>query len=326
MSALPRHATWVRFPRLLGDAAMQLPVLRALRQLQDEPLVVWGPPAMVGLVEGTDLADAVVPDEGKPGVFSIARTLREHRASRSVHFPKSLRPALGAFLARIPERIGPSDELGRLLNTHSAPFRGGAGHFLDRYGRALSSRWPGLARLPWADFKPVAEIARPEGLYICLIPGAGTPAKMWEAEHFRQLAERAARKGLMVVILGSRSEETLGSFVAGTVGLNLCGATTLPQAAAWLAGAAGVVGNDSGLCHLAAACGSPVLTLFGATNPLASAPYGPRAAFLRREGVPCSPCMAKVCHVDGHPCLSGLGPNEVWVKLEIMLRSDPCAS
>jgi heptosyltransferase-2 len=326
MSAIPSGATWVRLPRLLGDVAMQLPVLRALRRLQETPLVVWGPAAMVGLVEGTDLADAVLPDEGKPGPGQMASILKRHRAARSVHFPKSLRPAFGAFLARVPERIGPSDGLGRLLNTHAAPFRGAPGHFLDRYAHALASRWPELGRLPWAGFKPGARIERPARPYLCLVPGAGTPAKIWEASHFRALAAMAEAKGLLIVALGSAPERELGAFVAGSSGLNLCGSTSLPEAAAWLAGAAGALGNDSGLCHLAAACGTPVLTLFGATDPLASAPYGPRAQFLRREGVPCSPCMAKVCVVDGHPCLSGLSPETVWSRLEPMLEADTCAS
>lgn len=326
MNALPQHATWVRFPRLLGDTAMQLPVLRALRQVQEGPLVVWGPKAMVGLVEGTDLADAVFPDEGRPSVIAMARALREHHAARSVHFPKSLRPALGASLARVPERIGLADDLGWLLNTHSAPFRGRAGHFLDRYGEALSRRWPELTRLPWAGFSPAVAITPPDRPYVCLIPGAGTPAKMWEAGHYRQLALNIARAGFQSVILGTESERDLGALVAAPGDLNLCGVTPLPQAAAWLSGAAGAVGNDSGLCHLAAACGTPVLTLFGATDPTASAPYGPHARYLRREGVPCSPCMAKTCHVEGHPCLSGLSPEEVWRELETMLRLDPCAS
>ena len=327
MSAIPSGATWVRLPRLLGDVAMQLPVLRALRNVEAGPLVVWGSAPMVALLEGTDLADAVRADEGKPGPMDMAKILKSHRAARSVHFPKTLRPALGAFLARVPERIGPSDGFAWMLNTQSAPFRGAPGHFLDRYARALAKRWPQIQKLPWADYKPVARIdEKPSGPYACLIPGAGTPAKVWEAAHYRALAERIGREGLRVVVLGSADEKELGAFVAGEAGLNLCGATSLPEAAAWLAGASAVVGNDSGLCHLAAACGTPTLTLFGATDPLASAPYGPRAAFLRRDGVPCSPCMAKVCAVDGHPCLAGLAPETVWARLEPMLRTDPCAS
>ncbi len=91
MAVIPERATWVRLPRFVGDTAMQLPVLRLLRQLDAGPLVVWGPRAMVGLVEGTWFCDAALPDEGKPGPWAMARTLRTHRAARSIHFPKSLR-------------------------------------------------------------------------------------------------------------------------------------------------------------------------------------------------------------------------------------------
>ena len=72
----PPDATWVRFPRFVGDAAMQLPVLRLLRNLEVGPLVVWGPASTVALVEGHELADAVVPDQGRPGPWAMAALLR----------------------------------------------------------------------------------------------------------------------------------------------------------------------------------------------------------------------------------------------------------
>ena len=97
MAVIPPHATWLRFPRFVGDAAMQLPVLRLLRQIGEGPLVVWGPKTTVGLVEDTWFCDATLPDVGKPSPFAMARVLREHQAARSIHFPKSLRPALAAW-------------------------------------------------------------------------------------------------------------------------------------------------------------------------------------------------------------------------------------
>ena len=48
MAVIPDHATWVRFPRFVGDAAMQLPVLRLLKEINVGPLVVWGPTVVCG--------------------------------------------------------------------------------------------------------------------------------------------------------------------------------------------------------------------------------------------------------------------------------------
>ncbi len=320
-ATLPDHATWVRFPRFVGDCAMQMPILRLLRQVTSEPIVVWGPAATVSLVEGTPLADAVVKETAKPGVFTLARTLREHQAARSIHFPKSLRPALAAWLARVPVRIGVDESLAGPFNTHSGPFWEAGGPFLQRYHAVLARAFPGLPAMPFADYDPGLTVDRPEAPYLCLMPGSVWPSKQWPAEHFRTVALRARAEGLAVVVLGAPDEAEVCATVAGTEALNLCGRTNLKEAAAWLRGARGVLGNDSGLSHLAAACGTPVLALYGATDPGGSAPWGPRAATLRREDVACAPCFTKTCFTEGHPCLARITPDEAWARLEALIRS-----
>ena len=158
---IPQDATWVRFPRFLGDAAMQLPVLRLLRQMDLGPLVVWGPLPAVSLVQDHELADAVLPETRKPGPLAMARTLRQHRAARSIHFPKTLRPALAAFLARVPERIGVDESLAGLFNTVSGPFWDADGPFLERYHAVLAKRWPALPPMPYRGLRPRRPCVRP---------------------------------------------------------------------------------------------------------------------------------------------------------------------
>ncbi|GLH71067.1 lipopolysaccharide heptosyltransferase II [Geothrix rubra] len=312
---IPDHATWVRFPRFVGDAAMQLPVLRLLREIGEGPIVVWGPKAAVGLVEGTGLCDATVPDEGKPGPWAMARLLRKHRAARSIHFPKSLRPALAAWLARVPERIGVDESLAGPFNTHSGPFWKADGPFLLRYHAVLKRRWPDLPPMPFADFDPGVPIDRPAQPYLCLMPGSTWASKAWPAESYRMILLRARVEGFAVAVLGSPDEAAVCAAVAGTEGIDLCGRTTLQEAAAWLRGARGALGNDSGLSHLAAACGAPTLAIYGATDPRGSTPWGPRSRGLRRNDVPCAPCFLPVCAVEGHPCLTRIGPDETWKAL-----------
>ena len=318
--AIPSGATWVRLPRFVGDAAMQMPVLRLLRAAGAGPLVVWGPKAAVSLMEGTDLCDAVLPDEGKPGALAMARTLRAHRAARSVHFPKSLRPALAAFLARVPERIGVDESLAGLFNTVSGPFWRAEGPFLLRYDAVLRKAFPGAPPMPFADYDPGIAVDAPRGRYLCLMPGSTWASKSWPAAHFRAALLRARREGFEAVVLGSQEEAALCAEVAGDEAASLAGRTSLKEAAAFLRAAAGAIGNDSGLSHLAAACGTPILALYGATDPGGSAPWGPRVKILRREGVPCAPCFKPVCSVEGHPCLDGLTPDQVWDAFLELLR------
>lgn len=285
MSLPPEGATWVRFPRYVGDAVMHLPLLHLLKEVTHTPLVVWGPSLTVSLVEGTRFADAVHKEDGKPGALSIARTLRDHRAVRSVHFPKSLRPALGSFLARIPERIGVSESLAGPFNTHTLPFWSQTGPARERYRRVLLLRWPDMGDLTFPDFQPAVPPVHHPAPYICFMPGASRPEKAWEPEHFRQLARFAESKGFTIIVLGSASERGLGELVAGPVGVNLCGMTTLAQSAAWLRGSRVAVGNDSGLAHLAAATGAPTLAVFGSTDPSIFMPFGPTVEVVLRQGL-----------------------------------------
>jgi len=317
---IPEHATWLRFPRFVGDAAMQLPILRLLRNQGIGPLVVWGPAVTVALVADNELADAALPDQGRPGPWAMAAILRRHRAARSIHFPKSLRPALAAFLARVPERIGVDESLAGLFNTHSGPFWAAQGPFMARYHAVLAKRWPGLPDMPYADYAPRAEVELPAGPRLCLMPGSTWPSKAWPPEHFLALALKARLDGLEVAVLGSPDEQEICAFVAQGATRNLCGSTSLVQAAAWLRGARAALGNDSGLSHLAAACGTPTLALYGATDPGGSSPWGPRSLALRLDGIPCAPCFRPQCTVAGHPCLAGLGPDQVWASLSALIR------
>jgi len=315
MALTPDNATWVRFPRFVGDAAMQLPVLRLLRQIGEGPIVVWGPKATVALVEGTGLCDATLPDEGKPGPWAMARILRQHKAARSIHFPKSLRPALAAWLARVPERIGVDESLAGPFNTHSGPFWKAEGPFLLRYHAVLKRRWPDLPPMPYADFDSGAAIDLPVQPTLCLMPGSTWASKAWPADYYRALLLKARAEGFAVAVLGSPDEAIVCAEVAGSEGINLCGRTTLKEAAAWLRASKAALGNDSGLSHLAAACGTPILAIYGATDPRGSTPWGPKSRGLRRNGVPCAPCFLPVCPVEGHPCLARIGPDEAWQAL-----------
>ena len=310
---IPAEATWIRFPRFVGDAVMHFPILDALREVAGTKLVVWGPRLTVGLLEGTDLADALVPEDGKPGPWALARVLRAHRAARSVHFPKSFRPAMAAFLAGVPERLGVSESLAGLVNTHSAPFWKGQGTCLERYWRVLRLRWPDLRDPVFRPYRSPYRADLPREPYLCLMPGASNSAKTWPAEHFRTLGALAAARGFLPVVLGGPGER------AGDLGLNRCG-DSLQEAAAWMAGAAGAVGNDSGLGHLAAACGTPTLVLAGPMEPVMFRPFGPRVDLMTVPGLPCAPCGLKVCNVPGHPCLETLTPETVWARLEPALK------
>ena len=168
--------------------------------------MVWGPAQTVALVADNELADAVVPDQGKPGPWAMAAILRSHRAARSIHFPKSLRPALAAFLAGVPERIGVDESLAGIFNTHSGPFWDAQGPFMARYHAVLAKRWPDLPPMPYADYAPRADVRLPGEPYLCLMPGSTWPSKTWPREHFLAAGPHGPDGGMAVAVLGSPGE------------------------------------------------------------------------------------------------------------------------
>jgi heptosyltransferase-2 len=125
-----------------------------------------------------------------------------------------------------------------------------------------------------------------------------------------------------VLVVGTASDASETAAVCRLLpgAVDLAGRTSLGALLALLERAAGVLSNDSGVMHVAAAVGAPVVGVFGSTNPAWTRPLGPRATFLWR-GVACSPCYAPRCRLD-FACMLDLPP-EALVTAMRGVRSRP---
>jgi ADP-heptose:LPS heptosyltransferase len=148
--------------------------------------------------------------------------------------------------------------------------------------------------------------------YVVVHPGASVPAREWPAQHCAQAVRALAAAGHRVVVTGSTRERRLTAEVAGDTGVDLGGRTDLCTLAAVLDGACVVVAGNTGPAHLAAAVGTPVVSLFAPVVPAARwAPYGVPTVLLGDQHAPCRDSRARHCPVPGHPCLAGVDPTEV---------------
>jgi ADP-heptose:LPS heptosyltransferase len=166
----------------------------------------------------------------------------------------------------------------------------------------------------------VADAPELEGPYVVVHPGASAPARAWAPERHAALVDALAERGRRVVVTGGEDERSLTKLVAGGRRpgvVDLGGRVDLAGLAEVLAGADVVVVGNTGPAHLAAAVGTPVVSLFSPVVPAVRwRPWGVPLALLGDQDAVCAGSRARVCPVPGHPCLDGVPVAQVVAAVE----------
>ncbi len=158
--------------------------------------------------------------------------------------------------------------------------------------------------------------------------GAYGAAKSWPAEHFALLAKRIVRKynAAVLVICGQAEKPAAAEIVRladePRVHSLANHPTSIGLSKGCLASADLVVTTDSGPRHIAAALGTPTVSLFGPTDPRWSDNYQ-TAAITLHEPVPCGPCAQRACPLKHHRCMVDLHVDRVFAAVEQQLHSQP---
>jgi heptosyltransferase-1 len=156
------------------------------------------------------------------------------------------------------------------------------------------------------------------GRFVAVSPVALLETKLWDNGRFAELCDRIHTElGIGVILTGGEAGpiERIRSQMH-TEAVNLGGKTSLRELACLYRQAALLVTTDSGPMHLAAAVGTPVVALFGPTDPARTGPYGPGHRIIRRE-LPCLPCFQKRCGTKR--CMEEIGVEEVFDAVRKML-------
>ena len=329
---VPHGAVWVRMPRFIGDAVMIHQSLEPLRAA-GMPLVAWGPPGVVELFQGSDAFAGVWSDGAeRKSAWALRGLLRSHGARAVINLPRSLRALMAAWLARVPLRVGWREGGGQVLATRSLPFQTG-GHQVQHYSQLLELAYPGLPPAPPRAFRPRAQaveaaLAARQALgldepYVVLALGAMTANKRLGTRVWVALIRKLREAGLAHVLLGGSADDeaqaaAIHQALPGVP--DLTGRLPLSASAALIAGAQALLGNDSAMGHLAAACDTPAVVVFGPTQPRATAPVGPRVQVYRREDLACLACGGWQCPVPGHPCMEDVPAQDLFDLLQKLLR------
>ena len=220
--------------------------------------------------------------------WAFAKMLRQHQFDRVFIFSNKARFGVICFLAGIPIRYGYGFDEDRWFINQKPYIRPYAGKGSNVYAEATDfAITHGLVSAPVVPkmFVPsnlVAEMAdkfshfqRP--LYAFAI-GSSEPFKQWGAPKFAALANLILNHGCSIILLGGKAEKTLAENIAHAVPeaqrsrLHIQVEGTVLDSAAILRNADFLVGNDTGILNMAAACDLPCLGLFGGTLPLTHDP------------------------------------------------------
>ena len=158
----------------------------------------------------------------------------------------------------------------------------------------------------------------PAERFVAVNPVAFWETKLWEEKKFAELCDRIRSETGLPVILTGGAAGPLDRIRArmNTEAVNLGGRTTLRELACLYKRAALVVTTDSGPMHLAAAIGTPLVALFGPTDPLRTGPYGTGHRVIRRS-LACMPCFRKRCETTA--CMREISVDEVLTAVKELL-------
>jgi ADP-heptose:LPS heptosyltransferase len=312
-----------------GDVLLAGPAVRAAAHHVDRVTLLCGPRgrAAAELLPGVDEVivhhapwidaepEPVDPEATSALVAGVSARSVDQAAILTSFHQSPLPLALLLRLAGVPEIAAISVDYPGSLLDHRLPDPGDV-HEVQRGLGVVAAL--GLTPAPGDDGRlAVRRDARwlePER-YVVVHPGASVPARAWSPERNAALVEALAASGRRVLVTGGPAETDLTRLVAGDRGVDLGGATSMPELVEVLANADCVVVGNTGPAHLAAAVGTPVVSVFAPTVP--SERWRPWAVphELLFLDVPCAGCRARVCPVPGHPCVAGVAPEDALAAL-----------
>ena len=315
----------------LGDTILSTPVIAAIKsRYPNADLWMMTTPLSAELVQRDPLLRGVITydkryqESGLTGLLRMSRRLNAMKFDLAYSLHRSYRTSLLLWLAKIPARIGCSDAKLRFLYSEIRQ-RNFQDHDVLRNLSILSGDVdlksdPAEMRL----FAPAADeigsivnqhLPKSEP-YAVLVPGSVWKTKMWHWEGFQAVGLFLRKQGLKVVLLGSKSDETVCTRVSqGQDVIDLAGRTTIPDAMFVIKHARLVVCNDSMSLHMSSAMKIPTVAIFCATSPeFGYGPWKNKAIVIEKNELSCKPCRphgSHKCPNGSEACMNDITTDEV---------------
>ncbi len=342
-AAVPRRVLIILLGAI-GDVVRALPLLGRIRRAWPAAHIAWAvEPKSQAVLEGHPWLDELIVHDRRrapwaflpflvrvrAGHFDLALDLQRHLKSGVVSIASGARVRVGFDRSNVKEfnhlfstrYIAPQPPLRLKLMQYQG--------FGDALGLGPAPVEFGLTASAAEHARVAAMLKDAPRPLLAVILGSSWPSRIYFpdaiAAAVREMA--VARDGcpaLFPVLIGSgRGEvalaEQVSANLAGAPVLNLAGRTALRDLVAIFAECAAAFGPDSGPMHIAAAAGCPVVSLWGATAPERSAPWGFDGLALR-GAIPCHPCYLRECPI-GRECMRRIAPAEVAAAIRRALAA-----
>ena len=314
----------------LGDIVLTTPAIRAVRaHFRDAYIAMLVAKQSAEILRENPYLDEIITfdrrakDKDTREMLRIIRLLRERRFTLAIDLQRKFRTGLLMAFSGAPERIGKGrfctvrvqEQENKHATTHYFDVLHAAGIPAEDQRLELflseSERFAAAQRFDTAGVSD-------EQLKIGFFPGAGWKLREWMPERFAEIGDRLVQHfNANVLIFGGQKEAALVQTVANLMdaeAITFAGNLQIRQLTACIEKCDLFLTNDTGPMHIAAAVGTPTVSLFGPGNHIRFQPIGTQHQTIRHD-VPCSPCKQFTNKCKDNICMKGIAVDEVWQSI-----------
>lgn len=332
-SLTPQKKILIVGPAWVGDTVMAQCLFKLLKQQDDQVMIdVLAPEWTFSLLSRMpEVSNAIAMPLAHGELkwrtrYQIGKQLRDHGYTKAIVLPNSFKSALIPWFAKIPQRTGWLGECRYgLLNDVRRLDKSRYPLMIEQYmALGLAPHAPLPAVYPSPSFQ-VSHASQAETLnkykpiwrgrpILALCPGAEFgPSKRWPEEYYARVANQMMILGWDIWLFGSVKDKPITEKIMALTNHaceNLSGRLALFESIDLLSLVKGVVTNDSGLLHIAAAFQKPLIGIYGSTSPAFTPPLSKTATVLKLD-LECQPCFERACPLKHHRCMQELTPEKV---------------
>ncbi len=330
-------------PSWLGDLIMAQSLFKAVKASDpDCQIDIYAPKYMMPILERIPEISEKLVNPFEHGSFNLPLRYSEGKKLRGRNYdsvfvlPNSMKSALIAFFAKIPDRRGFKGESRYFILNNMRTNKQDFPLMVQRYvALAFDRNKVRTAQdLPAFEYPKLITKSLPEsrvnelGLDFsrrALVLGCGAnygPAKLWPVEYFASVSDWWVKQGGCVIGIGSKKDEPTVKGIYENLDeaskpyfYDIAGKTNLTEALDIVGMSTAAVCNDSGLMHTVAAADIPQVCIFGSTSTNYTPPLSDKAVCIESDE-PCHPCFNRTCKLGTYACLKNITVDKVIAQLE----------